>query len=224
MTTESLQKQINEIKILMKYAVLPDQLDDATTLLEKHNQDEIGLNIFHHFYSYLPEGEEDRIKLLRLLARKEGTFLICASTNLGDYLFLATSERAEFLGNLKEGIWEEEVLDFFDHNDRESFITKHADLSKFPVYVPALLHNDLCPVCHTADGELHNFGCPVEICPWCDGQLAACECRFKKLDTERFSKEKQLENLLEKINKKGRVPFNAEEHRPSYPLTPEDLK
>ncbi|HIJ79578.1 MAG: hypothetical protein OEY01_12375 [Desulfobulbaceae bacterium] len=224
MTANSSPNKLDEIKLLMKYAVPPDQLAEATALLEKHGSDEVGLNIFHHFYSYLPEGEEDRIRLLRLLDRRQGTFLICASTNLGDYIFLATSERAEFLGVIQEGIWEEEVLDFFGFSDRENFIKKHADLSKFPVYVPALLHNDLCPICHTAHGELHNFGCPVEICPWCGGQLTVCDCRFKKLNTGQLNKETQLENLLEKLNKKGRVPFNAEEHRPGYPLTPEDLK
>lgn len=224
MTTDPLPKKLEEIKLLMQYAVEPAELAAASRLVEKHAADSVGLNVFHNFYSFLPEGLEDAIHLLRLLARKQGAFLVCATTNQDDYLYLATSEKAEFLGPLHQGVWEEEVLDFFGFAGREAFIKAHSDLDKFPVYVPALLQNDLCPVCQAADGELHTLGCPVEICPWCNGQLTSCNCRFSVLDAPRLHKEKELEDLLAKLNKKGRVPFNAEEHRPGYLLTPEDLK
>jgi hypothetical protein len=223
-TMPSLSQRLADIKLLMQYAVPPDDLAKASALVEKHDTDSVALNIFHAFYSYLPEGLEDAITVLRLLDRRQGTFLVCASTALADYLYLATTEQAEFLGLLSEGIWEEEVLAFFNHESREAFLKKHADLAAFPVYVPAHLHPDLCPVCHVADGELHILGCPVEICPWCGGQLTSCGCRFTMLGKADLKNEGQLEELLALLNKKGRLPFSAEEHRPAYPLTPLDLE
>ncbi|MHB1015316.1 MAG: hypothetical protein ACYC2W_08580 [Desulfurivibrionaceae bacterium] len=220
----TLNQRLADIKLLMRYAVPPDDLAKATALVEKHDTDSVGLNVFHAFYSYLPEGLEDAITVLRLLDHRQGTFLICASTTQANYLYLATSEQAEFLGPLSEGIWEDEVLAFFNHENREDFLKKHADLTTFPVYVPAHLHNDLCPVCLVADGELHILGCPVEICPWCGGQLTSCSCRFTLLNRPDLKSETQLEELLMQLNKKGRLPFSAEEHRPAYPITPLDLK
>ena len=220
----TLNQRLADIKLLMQYAVPLADLTKATTLVEKHDTDSVALNIFHAFYSYLPEGLEDAITVLRLLDRRQGTFLICATTAQNDYLYLATGEQAEFLGPLSEGIWEEEVLDFFNYENREDFLKKHADLSTFPVYVPAHLHNDLCPFCHVADGELHTLGCPVEICPWCGGQLTSCSCRFTLLGRSDLKSETQLEELLMQLNKKGRTPFSAEEHRPAYPITPLDLQ
>ena len=220
----TLNQQLVDIKLLMRYAVPPADLAKATSLVEKYSTDSVGLNIFHAFYSYLPEGIEDAISVLRLLDRRQGTFLVCASTGLADYLYLATGEQAEFLGPLSEGIWEDEVLAFFNHEGREAFLEKHADLTTFPVYVPAHLHNDLCPVCHVADGEIHTLGCPVEVCPWCQGQLTSCGCRFTLLGRSNLKSEGQLEELLALLNKKGRIPFSAEEHRPAYPITPLDLE
>ena len=220
----TLNQRLADIKLLMQYAVPPDALTTATALVEKHHTDSVALHIFHAFYSYLPEGLEDAIAVLRLLDRRQGTFLICASTALNNYLYLATSEQAEFLGPLSEGIWEDEVLSFFEHENRDAFLKKYTDLAAFPVYVPAHLHHDLCPVCHVADGEIHTLGCPVEICPWCGGQLTSCGCRFTLLGRAELKNEAQLDELLTLLNKKGRLPFSAEEHRPAYPITPLDLE
>lgn len=217
-------RKLADIKLLMKYAVPPESLVKAAELVEKHQADLVALNLFHAFYSFLPEGQEDAISIIRQLDRRQGAFLLCASTGLDDYLYLATTERAEFLGSLAQGIWEEEVLAFFGHQNREAFMEKHAKLDAFPVYVPAPLQLDLCPVCHAADGEIHNLGCPVEICPWCGGQLTSCPCRFARLGKTALDSEGQLDELLGQLNKKGRIPFSAEEHRPSYPLTPLDLR
>ena len=140
----TLTQRLADIKLLMQYGVPPDDLAKAVALAEKHATDRVGLNIFHAFYSYLPEGLEDAITVLRLLDRRQGAFLICATATQADYLYLATTEQAEFLGSLAEGIWEEEVLAFFNLENREAFLKKYADLASFPVYVPAHLHRDLC--------------------------------------------------------------------------------
>lgn len=217
MNIETLEQRLESIKSLMEYAVPKEHLEDAVSLVEKHEADAIALNIFHTFYSYLPEAHDDYIKLMRLLARKEGTFLICATTSIDDYLYLATNEQAEFLGPNTEGIWHEEVLQFFGFINRDAFIKTHKDLSQFPVYVPAHLHDDLCPLCLVAEGEYHTLGCPVEVCPWCEGQLTNCNCRFSQLETETLTKDKQVELFHEKLKEKGRIPFNAAHQRPGYP-------
>ena len=220
----TLNQRLADIKLLMQYAVPRADLVSATALVEKHATDSVALNIFHSFYSYLPEGLEDAITILRLLDRRQGTFLICATTAQSDYLYLATSEQAEFLGPLVEGIWEDEVLAFFNLENRKAFLKKYANLANFPVYVPAHLHHDLCPICYVTDGEFHTLGCPVEICPWCGGQLTSCSCRFAILGKSSLNSDGQLEELLRQLNKKGRIPFSAEEHRPAYPTTPLDLE
>jgi len=216
-------KRLAEIKLLVQYAVPPEDISRAVGLVEKHGSDLIALNLFHAFYSFLPEGREDAIRIIRQLDRRQGTFLLCATTGLDDYLYLVSAEQAEFLGPFAQGIWEEEVLAFFGYQNREVFLRKNQKLDAFPVYVPAQLQPDLCPVCHAADGEFHTLGCPVEICPWCGGQLTSCACRFNRFGKSGPQNEGQLENLLGLLNKKGRIPFCAEEHRPSYPVTPLDL-
>jgi hypothetical protein len=56
----------------------------------------------------------------------------------------------------------------------------------------------------------------VEICPWCDGQLSRCNCRFEQLAVEEIDSEQQLETLTELLLDKGRVPFRRH-HAPYYP-------
>lgn len=221
---QTLDKRKEEIILLMQYAVPQEQLPKAASLLEKYSSDSIALHLFHKFYSCLPEGLEDSIHILRLLACKEGTFLLCASTGLDHYLYLATNQEAEFVGPLAEGIRQVEVLDFFAFTGPEDFLARCADPELFPFHVPVHLNSGLCPVCHTSDGEMHNLGCPVEVCPWCGGQLTSCPCRFALLGKKTLTSERELDALLLLLDKKGRVPFNAGEHRPSYPLTPEDLR
>lgn len=220
----SLDSLLQEIGLLMRYGVPESELRTAASLVAKYDTDRVALNVFHTFYSYLPEGLEDSIRILRLLVHRQGAFLICATSGQGDYLYLATVEGAEFLGPLAEGIWEEEVLAFFGFAGREEFVRAHADLSAFPVHVPVHLRGNLCPVCLVADGEPHILGCPVEICPWCGGQLTTCGCRFEMLGKKAIAGEAELAALLGHLEQKGRIPFNVEEQRPAYPVTPLDLE
>ncbi len=220
MTIKTLNDRLESIKLLMEYAVPEKHKKEALSFVKKHEGDTVALNIFYTFYSYLPEAADDYIKILRLLARKEGAFLICATTELGDYLYLATSERAELLGRLDEGIADQEILEFFGFESREAFKKAHSDLSRFPVYVPTHLHQELCPVCHAAEGEYHTLGCPIEVCPWCGGQLTGCDCRFTQLGVSELDEERQLDALLARLNKKGRIPFDAASQKPSYPSAP----
>ena len=206
----NLDDKKDKILLLMDYAVNEKDLIAARKFVEQHKNDHISLNIFHEFYSYLPEAQNDAIKILRLLAKKEGCFLIAVGTTIDNYLYIATRESAEFLGTNKERIWDQEVLDFFGLN-REEALTKFKDLNSFPFYIPAHMDLYLCPVCSTGHGELHRLGCSVEICPWCGGQLTNCNCRFQQTGRNKLNSEAQLKIFIDQLNQKGRIPFNATE-------------
>lgn len=216
MFISTLADQKNAVRTLMDYAVPEGLRAEALALLDKHGADIIALNIFHSFYSFLPEGEDDAIKTLRLLFRRQGAFLLCANTGLSDYLYFATSENAMFLGPLAEGVADPEVLEFLQVDDQETFIKRYGNAAEFPEYSPAYLDKELCPICLVANGELHVFGCPVEVCPWCNGQLSRCDCRFSRLGRSRLESEKLIDDLLALATEKGRVPFDAAKHRPAY--------
>ena len=206
----NLDDKKDAILLLMDYAVNEEDLTTAREFIERHKNDHISLNIFHEFYSYLPEAQNDAIKILRLLDKKEGRFLIAAGTTITNYLYIATRESAEFLGNNEEGIWDQEVLEFFGFSQNET-VTKFKNINSFPFYIPAHMDLGLCPVCSTGNGELHRLGCSVEICPWCDGQLTNCNCRFQQIGKDKLNNEAQLKAFIDKLNQKGRIPFNPTE-------------
>jgi len=223
MNVKSLAERKKEIQLLMDYAVPKEERQRADALLEQLAHDPVGLTLLHSFYSYLPEGIDDLVSEVRLIRRKQGRFLLLAVTKVDRYIYLVTSEEAVFLGRFAEGIWEKEVLDFFGYPSREKFLEQHREYKKIPTYVPASLDAMLCPACHAAEGEYHELGCPVEVCPWCGGQLKNCPCRFEQLGVAQLSSERQLEALRELLHRKGRIPFTAEQS-PRFPDTPADLQ
>ena len=204
----TLTDQKNAILLLMDFAVNEEDQAPARELLEKYTADTIALHLCHEFYSYLPEAENDAVRILRRLDKKGGNFLIAATTIRDTYLYLANSEGTEFLGNHQDGIWDEEVLEYFGYS-REEALAKFLDLNAFPVYVPVNLDKSLCLVCAVDHGELHRLGCPLEVCPWCEGQLTNCNCRFSEAGINQFTSDTQLEKFIEALDAKGRIPFNA---------------
>ena len=214
---KTLTERKEEILFLMKYAVPEGHADAAEALLNKYDSDIIALNLLHNFYIRLPEGKDDSVMALRLLNRRQGVFLLCASTGSGlHYLYLVNNEAAYILGTMAEGIIERELLDFFGYSDNKEVLTVTKEPEKLQEYRPYVADSDLCPSCHAAIGEFHTLGCPVEICPWCGGQLTYCNCRFVKLDIETVDKESQIEKLLELLEEAGRIAFKKE-HSPGYP-------
>ncbi|NOX26222.1 MAG: hypothetical protein GXP59_08965 [Deltaproteobacteria bacterium] len=206
----NLAEKEEEIFLLMKYAAAGEDLPAARDLVARHKNDHISLNIFHEFYSYLPEAQNDVIRALRLLWKREGNFLIAVTTTIDNYLYITSHEGSEYLGRHEDGIWDKEVLELFDL-DHGTALEKFKDLNSFPLYVPANMDLRLCPVCATDHGDLHRLGCPVEICPWCGGQLAKCNCRFEQTGKEVLKNEAQLKTFIARLNTKGRIPFNATE-------------
>lgn len=86
-----------------------------------------------------------------------------------------------------------------------------------------LATKNTCHDCGVEEGQIHEFGCDMERCPFCGWQLISCYCAYKKLgfdfdiNNERCGLSKdvyenglneELENKwLEILNSKGRVPY-----------------
>jgi hypothetical protein len=126
------------------------------------------------------------------------------------------------LGPFGKGIEDQDVLEFFGWEDDEEFRNAVGGPDEQEEHIPVNDSLDLCPVCGTGDGEVHAFGCPVEICPWCGGQLTNCECRFIKTGRDQLSRESHLDELLALMEDVGRVPFAAGQHRPGF-ITEDDI-
>ena len=217
-----ISQKLAEIKLLMQYAVPADELPQAVALLEEYSGDRIALNLFHAFYSYLPEAHDDAITGLQVIALKKGVFLLCAATGIDNYLYVVSQEQAEFLGSAANGIWDSEVLEYFGYGSQEDSARSLEDMSRFPAYTPANADANLCPICSAANGEFHTLGCPVEICPWCGGQLTNCPCRFTITGKNTLQNEEDLESFHEQLVNKGRIPFDAGTQRPAYPAVGEE--
>ena len=217
MPIQTLAQRKEEILLLMKYAVPTEHSEATQQLLERYQTDAVATNLLHTFYSYLPEGLDDGVHEIRLLARRQSAFLLAAVTFHSTYFYLATVDKAEFIGNQKDGIWDKEIRDFFELGTRESFLKKTTTLTDYPEYSPAHQDEKLCPACAAANGEEHVLGCPVEVCPWCGGQLTGCHCRFEQLDRDHMLGEQEIKAFEEKLAQKGRVPYDSNQHRPAYP-------
>jgi hypothetical protein len=218
---ETLSDLRREIDLLMKYGAPAEKLETLIALVDRYAADIFALRVFHSFYSYLPEAQDDGIVELQRVANRHGVFLLCAKTLLDDYLYLADREKAEFLGSLREGIWDQEILEFFGWRDREAFLKTVKNPKGLATHRAVNEAPDLCPVCGTGDGGQHIFGCPVEVCPWCGGQLIHCPCRFDKTGRREFSQESHVDEFLALLERQGRVPFNAMEQRPAFKSEPE---
>ena len=87
--------------------------------------------------------------------------------------------------------------------------------SALPIYEPLQLDEDICPACHTTAGEYHELGCPVELCPWCGGQLIHCDCRYEQLGLDAITTEAELRQFEILLEDRGRIPYSREQ-RPSF--------
>jgi hypothetical protein len=212
---DELKKQRRHIRDLMPYAVPEDRLDAARDLLLVFREDPLALAVLREFYSYLPDAREDWIRELRLVARKQGIFLLAAVTGTDVYLYLVSSEGIDFHGSLLDGYLDRGLLEFFEFPDPETFAEKAKSPDNFPLYTPLQADADTCPACHAQAGELHELGCPVEICPWCGGQLIHCSCRHDKLGLEEITDNGDIERFAAMLEQKGRIAFSPEQ-RPDF--------
>jgi hypothetical protein len=211
---DELESRRRHIRSLMRYAVPEENMEAALDLLLIFGEDRPALTVLEEFYSFLPAAENDWIKELRLVARHQGMFLLMAAASLDTYLYLVSSEGVEFHGSLRDGWLERDLLDFFSLGTEEDFRQRAGSLDSFPEYQPLQADPDICPACQAATGELHELGCPVEVCPWCGGQLIHCACRFEQLGVDELN-ERDLLRFEALLAEQGRVAYSPEQ-RPSF--------
>ncbi|CAK8723323.1 hypothetical protein GCAAIG_13070 [Candidatus Electronema halotolerans] len=211
---DEMKKKRDHIRRLMRYAVPDEEMEAALDLLLVFGQDRTALTVLEEFYSFLPEARNDWVRELRLVARQQGLFLLAAVASEDTYLYLVSSEGVEFNGSLSQGWLDSDLLDFFGFADANAFQEAVRHPEEFPEYQPLQTDTDICPACQAATGELHELGCPVEVCPWCGGQLIHCDCRFEQLGVDELSEADLLrfEALLEE---QGRVAYSPEQ-RPCF--------
>jgi hypothetical protein len=212
---DELQEQRGRIRELMQYAVPDGQTAEAQDLLIIFRDDRLALTVLDEFYQCLPEAQNDWVKELRLIGRTAGVFLLAAVTPANAYLYLVSTEGIEFHGSMEEGYLDKDLLNFFGFPSAEHFSEQTRNTANFPLYEPVQTDIDTCPACHASTGEEHELGCPVEICPWCGGQLIHCECRFTQLDQEELTTDQDLIRFEEILQQKGRLVYTPEQ-RPSF--------
>lgn len=212
---EDLAKKRAYIREAMEYAVTEDDWAGAEDLLDIYREDRIGLALLQEFYSYLPEAREDWVREIRVVNRHRGIFLLAAFTAHDRYLYLVSSEGSEFQGSMADGYLTEELLDFFGYESAEAFAAVCAAPDSLAVYEPVQMDEDVCPACHAEAGELHELGCPVELCPWCGGQLIRCSCRYDQLGLDAIGSEEELLQFEAILEARGRIPYSREQ-RPSF--------
>ncbi len=214
-TQEEVQKEVDEITHLIRYSVNRKDRDKAVAFLQKHRNDPLYLSLLKEFYSALPEGIEEPVLQVTTIRRRRGSSLVAVSTEENEYVYFADKKRAVFICRVGEKVDEQEILDYFEYPDSNEMIKelKSSTSHNQPKQKEA---SSGCPVCLAVIGEVHEFGCPLEICPWCDGQLTHCNCRFDKLGVDEIVNEEQLRSLFELLNEKGRIPYKKEQGL-SYP-------
>ncbi len=200
----------------MEYAVPDGYLDKAEDLLDIYHDDKIALDLLHEFYLSLPDAREAWVREIMVLARHHGIFLLSAMVGGREgYLYLVSSEGIEFQGSLADGFLAQELLDFFQFESEEAFRRLCAAPAELHSYEPLQVDEDICPACHALAGEHHELGCPVEVCPWCGGQLIHCDCRFEQLGLDAISNETELLRFEDLLEERGRIPYSREQ-RPSF--------
>lgn len=214
MLTE-LEKMRKAITTAMEYAVPEEGREEAEDLLEIYREDRIGLTLLREFYNFLPGAQEEWIRELRVVNRLQGIFLMAARTASHHYLYLVSSEGIEFQGNLDDGFLVQELIDFYGYENTAAFIESCTPFEALPVYEPLQVDGEICPACHAVAGEVHELGCPVEICPWCGGQLINCDCRFEQMGLDGLTNEAELDQFEALLEERGRIPFSPEQ-RPSF--------
>jgi hypothetical protein len=145
--------------------------------------------------------------------------VVCTSYS---YLYVISPEEVLLLGEYRKEV-PDEVLSFFGYSSQEAFLKDCPAVEKlkpFPFGKKGV--KSMCPVCGVLEGEEHLLGCVIEICPWCEGTLNSCNCRFEQLKVDEIENEEQLETFSELLDAKGRIPY-AKEQNLAFPGTSEGL-
>ena len=210
-----MSKLVEELKIFIEYSVQQAEQQRALQTMKAYEDNSMALRVMIDFYARLPKFREEAIAKISRIVSRNDAYLLNVETRNFQYLYFFQDEKPHYIGEKEDGIGDVDVLQFFGYTDNREFLktvdkrtNEYADLRGKP--------HHFCPACMVGEGEIHLLGCPVEICPWCDGQFNMCNCRFEQLGIDEITEESELDRLEIILNEKGRIPFSAE-HAPSYP-------
>lgn len=210
-----------DIKVLIQYAVKQEEYAEALAVVTRFSEHAAAEKIFRKYYLELPEGCEEMACDLKVIAENHGTLLCALQTKNHAYLYVGSRDQVQYIGNFDDGLDDEDILLHFGFANAKTFAKKTGSSCGD---LPSLSRQKVrpnCVICGAAVGELHVFGCLVEQCPWCDGQLNRCNCRFDQLGVEEIEDEEQLDRFEEILAAKGRIVFKPEQS-PSYPIAGDD--
>ncbi len=209
---------VDEVKLLCQYAVPTSDFATAIACVDKYENNRMILRLLEEYYSTLPEGREEAVIKVAMLACRKGVLLLVLSTGDHAYLYVVSENDVVWLGEYGSDI-RLEILQHFGYTSQKDFQKKCQKVEDLEEYdTSGEEYGSFCPVCGVTEDENHLLGCSVEVCPWCDGQLNTCNCRFEQLKTEEIEGEEQLETFAELLDAKGRISYKKEEG-PAYPGT-----
>lgn len=220
---QEINKLLEETKLFLRYGIPEERYSQALKVVDQYCNDVSALSLLREFYRSLPEVREEPVNRIVELAASRGIKLLALITDSHDYLYVVDGNQVVFQGENGEDI-EEENLMFFGFPAFEDFRKACQGLRDLEDYGPITSsERSKCLVCLVLEGEYHQFGCPVEVCPWCAGQLNRCNCRFDQLGIEQIDTEEDLDRFQRLLLTKGRIRFSREQ-APAYPSAGEEEK
>ena len=210
------KKTAEEIAIFINYAVRPEEIAQAQDFLISQANDPQTLLLMGEYYTNLQEVSDEALVAIKPLRERRGLGLFVLQTVTRHYLAISDGEQARVLGEYQIEDLPAELLTHFGFKDNAAFKADCPNVAKLSD-LRAFTSRGHCPLCGVAEGESHLLGCPAEICPWCDGQLVGCSCRFEQLGVEEIDEE-HLQIFEDLLTAKGRIPYSREQ-APSYPGT-----
>ncbi|TKB08738.1 hypothetical protein [Desulforhopalus sp. IMCC35007] len=213
---------LEELDMYVQYGVPENDLKAARAVIHNYRDDERILRLLREYYVALPEAREEPVHSLNRLMEQSGVGLFVIVCTSYSYLYVISPEEVLLLGEYRKEV-PEEVLSFFGYGSQAAFLKDCPAIEKLKPFPSGKKGaKSGCPVCGVLEGEEHLLGCIVEICPWCEGTLNSCNCRFEQLKIDEIETEEQLETFSELLEAKGRIPYTKEQNV-SFPGTSEGL-
>ncbi len=216
--SQPMDKLIKEIKLYIRYAVPVNEFRDAAALVDRYRYNRLVLNLLREYYVALPDAREEAVIRIAKLVQSQGVFLFVLITTSTAHLYAVSVDEVVWLGEYLNEM-DSEIMAFWGFTDREEIskiCVPIGDLEDYPSGAGG--KKGECPACGVEAGEYHILGCSVEVCPWCEGQLNKCNCRFEQLEVDAVDNDEQLEGFFELLTAKGRIPFQRHQ-APYYPGT-----
>lgn len=222
MSLKNPENILKEIVLFAEYAVPGEDFESAKSFVERYQENPLILRLLHEHYSTLPADKEEAVKRIAVLKHKQGVYLFVVSSDTFSSLYLTSSETIVWLGEYGTEV-NTQILEYFEFKNQKEFLAACKPVEKLQETGENLKPGiALCPVCNVAEGEFHLLGCIIEVCPWCDGQLGTCNCRFDQLKIDEIVDDEQLEEFYERLEAKGRIAF-VKDQAPAYPGTSDGL-